>query len=280
MNWHAHDSDLGSYIAGTTADVQAQSIEQHLNACAPCRGRLAERYDRGRMAMVWSEVVDELDQPRRPWLERVLRRLGVSEQTSRLVAATPSLRWSWFAGVLTTLAFCVFASEALGPGAPVLFFAVAPLVPLGAVAVAFGPRFDPIAELTRSAPVSSFRLLLTRTAAVLLATIPLVLLAERFLQSPAVDGARWLLPSLAMVAASLALSTRIDPLVSSAVVGGAWIALLTLMVVPVGTARVGTALAESFVFGSGGQALSLAVTLLGFLWVFFKKDTIEIRRYV
>ena len=115
MNWHADDSQLGSYIAGTTAGVQAQSIEQHLIACAPCRRRLAERFDRGRMVMVWSEVVDELDQPRRLWLERVLRRLGVSEQTSRLVAATPSLRWSWLAGVLVTLAFCVVASEALGP---------------------------------------------------------------------------------------------------------------------------------------------------------------------
>ena len=280
MNWHADDDELRSYAAGEVADVRAQSIEQHLGSCEHCRRRLAEGYDRGRMTVVWSEVVDELDQPRFGWLESALRRVGVGEQIARLVAVTPSLRWSWLAGVVFTLVFCVVTADWLGSGAPVLFLAVAPLVPLAAVAVAFGSHFDPIAELTLSSPVSNFRLLLARAVAVLVATIPLVLAAEVFLDAPGIGGARWLLPSLAMVSASLALSTRFDPLVSAATVGAGWVTALIVVALPAGTARAGDAVGDFFAFGATGQVLSIALALGGLVWVFREREAIEIRRFV
>jgi hypothetical protein len=44
----------------------------------------------------------------------------------------------------------------------------APLVPLVGVAVAYGPEADPAHELTATAPYSGLRLVLLRTAAVLI----------------------------------------------------------------------------------------------------------------
>jgi hypothetical protein len=280
MIWHANQSELSNYASGAIVGARAQSIEQHLGACAQCRRVLAAGYGPERMMMVWTEVIDELDQPRQPWLERLLRWFGASEQIARLVAVTPSLRWSWMVGVMITLTFCVVSADAVGAGTPVLFFAVAPLVPLAAVAVAFGHRFDPTAELTQSMPVSSFRLLLARVASVLVATIPLVLAAELLLDTPGVGSARWLLPSLAMVSATMALSTRFDAAVAALLVGASWVALLVVVITPTGTAAAGDAVADFFAFGAAGQMLSAALALLGAMWVFRKRDAIEIRRFV
>lgn len=280
MTWHADRSELDAYGAGEVHGARAHSIEQHLDSCDQCRRHLASGYDRQRMNMVWAEVVDELDRPRQPWLERVLLACGVSEPTARLLAVTPALRSSWLLGVALTLVFCVVTAEALGSGAPVLFLAITPLVPVAAVAVAFGRRFDPTAELTQSSPVSSFRLLLVRAVSVLLATIPLALGAELALDAPGIGGARWLLPSLAMVSATLALSTRVDAAVVAAVIGGCWVAVLVLAVVPAGTADAGAAVADLIVFSAVGQVLSAALVVVGVLWVFRERDAIELRRFV
>ncbi len=280
MSWHTDRSELRAFAAGELRGSRAYSVEQHLDSCEHCRRQLAVDYDRHRLDMVWAEVVDELDQPRQSWLERFLRASGVGEAMARLVALTPSLRASWVLGVVLTLGFCVLSAEMLGSGAPALFLAVAPLVPVAAVAAAFGSRFDPTAELTQSAPVSSFRLLLVRVVSVLAATIPLVLVAELALDAPGPGSARWLLPSLAMVTATLVLSTRIDAGVAAALVGAAWIALIVVVVVPEGTARAGGAVSDFVVFQNPGQVTSAALVALGALWILRARDEIEIRRFV
>lgn len=280
MTWHADEVHLRAFVGGELAGARAESIEQHVVACGECRRRLGERFDRGRMGKVWDDVVDEIDRPRRSWLEAALVRVGMGSQTARLVAVTPTLRASWLVGVLVTLAFFVIATEALGAHDPALFLLAAPLVPLAAVAVAFGTQFDPVGEVTRAAPVSKFRLLLVRTVAVLLGTIPLVLIAEQFLDVPVGAGARWLLPSLAMVTGTLALSTRLEPVAASMVVGGAWVVVLALVAFPAGTAQAGQRIAESFVFSAGGQLLSLLAVIAGSWWIVSRRETIEIGRLV
>jgi hypothetical protein len=278
MSWHADDTELDAYGAGEVHGARAHSIEQHLASCDQCRRRHGARFDRGRMTMVWSEVVDELDRPPTPVIERLLRLVGVREATARLIATTPSMRSSWILGVMATLAFCVIGGGVFDTGTPALFLVVAPLVPVAMVAAAFGTRFDPTAELTQSTPVSNFRLLLLRVAAVLVGTIPLVLAAELLLDTPGPGSARWLLPSLAMVAATLVLSTRFEPTTAAGVVCATWIALLTLATIPEGATRAGEAVSGFVAFDPIGQVVSAAVVVAGAMWVAHERDAIEVRR--
>ena len=66
-----------------------------------------------------------------------------------------------------------------------LFLALAPVLPVAGVAVAFGPRTDPLHEVAVAAPYSSFRLLLLRSAAVLTTSLLLAVPAAALLPATA-----------------------------------------------------------------------------------------------
>src|SRR5438093_4209165 len=108
--------------------------------------------------------------PRGP-VEAVLVRVGVPDHVARLLAATPSLRISWFGATAVALGFSILA--AYGRKDPLMFLVVAPLLPLGGVAAAFGPGMDPTYEVGLACPVRTSRLLLIRATAVLAATLVL-----------------------------------------------------------------------------------------------------------
>lgn len=277
MSWHVDDAGLEALAAGRIDAVQAASLEAHLAGCGACRRRLGSHVDGARLAVVWADVVDTVDRPRSSWMEVALRGIGVSERTARLVAATPSLRWSWLAGVALTLALCVGVANVSGARAPLLFLVVAPLLPLAAVAVAFAAAFDPTAELVRSTPVSTVRLLLARTIAVLAVTVPMVLVAEWLLDAPVPGSARWLLPSLALTATTLVLSMRFDPAHAAIGVGTCWVMPLVAVVVRAGVGGAGEAVAGFVGFAPLGQALSALVVLAGGVVVFARRDTVTIR---
>jgi hypothetical protein len=102
-----------------------------------------------------------------------------------------------------------------------IFLVVAPLVPVLAVATAFGPEAGPALEQESSAPYPLARLLLLRTAAVLLAALPVVLVGQFVFPESAAWV--WLLPALGFTAAVLALSTWFGPWRPASAITVVWV---------------------------------------------------------
>ena len=251
--WHVDPLVLRRYAAGSVGGSTAASVESHLLACASCRAGLVPTVDPGRLSAVWDEVVDRLDAPRRTPVARLLVRLGVAEDTARLVAAAPSLTVSWLGGLAVTLFFAAVAVGS-GPKGLLFFLALAPVLPVAGVAVAYGREVDPTYDIGIAAPYSTFRLLLLRSSAVLVTTLLLLAVAAVLLPLDGWLAAAWLLPSLALSAATLALSTRVEPAWGGGLVVAAW--LLAVL----STVRVtGSALAA---FGSTGQLLCAVLLAL------------------
>jgi hypothetical protein len=225
--WHL-DRDLADrYTDGRVGGTLAASVEQHLVGCAGCRGLLRPSdLDAARLDTVWTEVLEQVETPRVGLVERLLRGIGVSGSTARLVAGTPTLRSAWVVGVCVVLLLALLASHA-SPKGTAVFVALAPVLPLAGVALAFNPRTDPFLELAAASPYSLVRLLLARTAFVVGTTLlPAALL------TPLLPGDRWLtvgwlLPALAMSTVVLALARRIEPFLSALVLAGGWLALST-----------------------------------------------------
>lgn len=223
--WHLDDDLLDAYVEDRPmTPALTASVEAHLERCPVCQARLAPVADAPRLDAVWADVVDTLDAPRRPRLERLLVRIGVAEDTARLLVVTPSLQLSWLTGTAIALALALAVAHS-GDRGVALFLALAPVLPVAGVAVAFNARTDPLHEVALAAPYSSYRLLLVRSAAVLVTTLALAVVAAALLPSAPLVAAAWLLPALALTCTSLALSTRIDPALSSAGLSLGWLTL-------------------------------------------------------
>ncbi len=162
-------------------------------------------------------------------VESALVRLRVPEHVARLIAATPSLRASWFAAASVAIGFSAWAAKA-GPNGVLLFLVVAPLLPLAGVAAAYGPWMDPMHEVTHATPVSGLRVLLLRSAAVLVSTAVIVGSAALVLPGADWTAAAWILPSLGLTLASLALSTFIPSQWAAGAVTLLWFATVIVAV--------------------------------------------------
>jgi len=223
--WHVDDDLLDTYAQGRPLPpALTASVEAHLERCGHCQARMTPTVDLVRLDAVWAEVVDAVDAPRVGLLERLLLRLGVAPDTARLLAVTPSLQLSWLTGTVIALALALAVAHS-GDDGVALFLALAPVLPVAGVAVAFSARTDPLHEVAIAAPYSSYRLLLVRSAAVLVSTLVLAVPAAALLPSTPWVAAGWLLPALALTCTSLALATRVDPVVSSAALAGTWLVL-------------------------------------------------------
>ena len=224
-SWHAGSDLLERYVASVLDDVRAASIEAHLIGCSSCREALARTSHSlwgGSLERAWEGVEDHLDPVRRGVIERLLTRSGVPEHISRVLAATRSLRLSWFAAMAAVLAFAVLAAHA-GAAGLLLFLVVAPLVPLASVAAAYGPGVDPTYEVGLAAPMPSSRLLLLRSTAVLAASLALAAVASLALPHLGWWAVAWLLPSLGLTLASLALSTFVGPVPAAVAITSGWV---------------------------------------------------------
>lgn len=225
MTWHADTKLLEHYASGELPLADAASVEAHLLACPRCRAGLASKVDAPRLTAAWARIDAALDAPRLGPVERLLRRLGVSDHLARLLASTPSLRTSWLTAVTLALAFAVAAAYAgTGERAVLVFLIMAPLLPLAGVAAAFAPGVDPAAEVALAAPMRTFRLLLVRASAVLVPTLVLTSLAALTLPGPGWAATAWLLPSLAVAVSALALSTYVSPVPAAAAIAVLWVA--------------------------------------------------------
>jgi len=266
MSWHTEPAMLQGYAKGSLDDVRALSVEAHLLACEPCRLQLADLADRGRLDGVWERVVVAVEEPKRSAAERVLRRVGVPEHVARLVAATPSLSGAWVVAVALCLVFAVVAANA-GSWGSTAFLALAPLLPVAGIAVAYGPWLDPIYELSLAAPMSNFTLLLLRASATLATTVVLAGAAALALPGPWWVAAAWLLPAFALTLATLALGSYVRQAVAASMVGLAWIA-----VVAPTPALAADRLAA---FRLGGQATCAVVALVAATVLARRRDTFE-----
>jgi hypothetical protein len=258
--WHVSDEDLRVYADGAAVPPWLWSTEAHLYACPFCRERLAAATDPATLSAGWLRLDAAVDVPRPGPVERSLVWLGTPVHTARLLAATPVLRLSWLLAVAFVLAVTAAAARiAESMAVPIVLLGVAPLLPLIGVAISFGPAVDPSYELAVVAPMHTFRLLLLRCVAVL-STTTLPTIAVSFAlpgYGPVVLG--WLLPSLAMTLAMLALAPRFGPATAALLVGFGWGALL------LSTLRFATG--ESIVFTPPGQAALAVAAIAGALAV-------------
>ena len=108
------------------------------------------------------------------------------------------------------------------------FLVVAPVVPVVGIAFASGLGTDPIDEVRIASPMGGFRLLLIRTAAILLASIALAAVAALALPGMGWTAAAWLLPCFTLTGLTLALSTKVSPHGAAATVSIAWAVAVTL----------------------------------------------------
>ena len=282
MTWHADKDLLDGYGAGKLSLAHAASVEAHLVACAHCRAELGRTVDARRLTATWAAIETVLDAPRLGPVERLLRRVGVSPEMARLLASTPSLRTSWMAAVTLALAFAVAAAHAgSGERAVLLFLVVAPLLPLAGVAAAFAPGVDPAAEVALVAPMRTFRLLLVRSVAVLVATLMLTALAAVSLPGPGWAAAAWLLPSLALVATTLALSTYLSPVTAAVGIAAVWVSgVLASEVMAAGgvaALRVGGPIASA-AFHTAGQVTFCLVAVVAGAVFMTRRHVFEIGR--
>jgi hypothetical protein len=228
MNPHVEAELLAAYASGDVDGAHAYSIEAHVVDCSDCQAAIGRLAAAARLQRVWADIEDRLDAPRVGPVEVVLARLGVPDHLARLLAATPSLSVSWLSAVALSLGFAAVAAAEGSERGLLLFLCVAALLPLAGVAAAFGRGLDPTFEVAVAAPFSNVRLLLVRTAAVLVTTIALAGLAALTLPGVGWTAAAWLLPSLGLTAMSLALATYIAPLSAFATVTTAWLAIVIL----------------------------------------------------
>ncbi|WP_214322696.1 zf-HC2 domain-containing protein [Nonomuraea sediminis] len=219
--WHVPDELLEHYVSGHLEPVQVLSVESHLTRCERCRAAVPCEEDW--LTASWGRVEDLVDRPRPRPVARLLRWFGVPEHVATFLAATPSLARGWLLAVTSVTAFAVVAAH-LGRGGVVPFLVVAPVLPLAGVAVAYGPRVDPVHEIQAATPMGGARVLLLRAVAVLVTAIVLAGVAALLLPGPlGLSAAAWLLPALALTAATLALSTRFAPMISAAALTVAWL---------------------------------------------------------
>lgn len=220
--WHVSDDVLDGYADDRISPAVAASTEAHLLSCARCRAQLAPAVDATRLGQIWDEVVHQSDAPGLGAIERLMLRLGIRNDTARLLAATPSLRLSWLTGVSLALLLALLAAQS-GERGVAVFLALAPMLPVAGVAIAFGPQTDPAHELATAAPYSSFRLLLLRSVAVIATTVLLACAAAAFLPGAPWLAVAWLLPALALATLTLAFATYVDIVWAAGGLSAAWL---------------------------------------------------------
>ena len=219
--WHVDDAALRRWIDGTDGSVTGASVEQHLIACAECRAKVDPDPV---VAAVWDRVQDVVQVPRPSVFERLLRKAGLAAADARIVAVSPAFRGAWLVGLSALVVFVTVAGSYGGGRGEWAFLLVAPLVPSLAIALGYDPELDEAVETECATPYSRMRLVLLRSAALLLIGLPALFLASVVL--PGHIAFWWLVPAAGCTALVLALSTWITPLSAVGVVATGWLLLV------------------------------------------------------
>jgi hypothetical protein len=224
MTWHLEAEAIARYDAGLSEGVSAASIEAHLERCADCRQLVPCEEDW--LEQRWGALAEEVYQPTVIGIEQLLGRIGVPGHLTRLVAVTASLQPAWLIALTFALTFAGLASQISGSDFD-LFLAVAPLVPVVGVALAYGRRGDPAHEILISSPLDTVRVLFLRVATVTITAFAIAGMIDVLTGGRSGFGL-WLLPSVALVVLTLALGTRISLWSASMVSVAAWISYLAI----------------------------------------------------
>jgi hypothetical protein len=211
--------------------------------------------DHARIDANWSAIRAELDAPRPPRLEWVLRRLGVPSHATRLVVATPALRRAWFVSLGLVLLVGLGAAQPGQRDTLFTFLVLAPLVPVLGVAMAYGPSADPGYEMQLATPLRGIRLVTVRAATVLVVSCVVALVLAVLVPAVRPVALWFLLPALAVTSVCLAGMTVLSPRRSATMVGATWV----VVAVVVRNAATDPLAA----FGAVGQLSSLAAALAG-----------------
>ncbi len=266
----APDVDLARrYAVGSVTAAEGVRVEQAMERSVAWRGLVGAHIDGGRLDAGLALVHIELDAPRRGIVERSMVRLGMPEHVARLMAATPVLRRSWFLASFLVLFFGIVAAGENRPAPTVAYFlALAPLVPVVGVGVAYGPGIDPAHDMATATPLSGLRLVLLRSVAVVATSVAaggvcsLVLASQHGLRAIA-----WILPALALTALVLVVATVLPTRVAAGSVGGLW--LLFVAVVARGAGAL-------VLFGPAAQVAYLAAALVGLGLLAVRRGSFEI----
>jgi hypothetical protein len=257
--WHVPADLLDSWVAGDAGPTVAASVEQHLTVCAACRAAVvapAAAEDGLDLDRVWSGIADRVEPPPTPVVGRVMRRLGMRPSDALLLGATSAFTASWIAATATVVALTFLMAVVRPSEALALYLLLAPLVPVAGVAAAYGEEVDPTHELGVASPYPQLRLLLLRTAAVLLVCVPVTVLVGMVLE-PWWVAMAWLLPGLALVAVLLVATTWWPTGAAAGTVGVLW------AVVAVTAYRLDEVLVLVGATGLGVSAATLAAGVVG-----------------
>lgn len=224
--WHAPPELLRSYVEGRLDAVLGASLERHLDTCAECRTAIRPLTDLPMLDRAWSGIRAAVEDPPLPWLIRLARRLGLPEPTGILLAATASLRVAWVSSAIVALGFAAAATAFSSGGVLWPFLLVAPLVPVLGVAAAYGPSDDPFETLAVTAPYGRTRLVLVRTVAVLVTSVPVACLLGLTMPGPVWVAVAWLGPALMMLPLLLASASFVGPRFAAAVLTLVWTGLV------------------------------------------------------
>ena len=274
---HIDEQLLIGYCELSVSAATASAIEAHLMSCASCRAELANVSTSAHDGHVnqqsgWDRVLERVDRPTRSITERLLGAIRVRPDTAKLLATTPALRLAWLAAVGLVAAFAVAAARMEGDG-PWLLLVIAPLLPVAGVATAYGPALDPTYEIGVAAPMSGLRLTLLRTLAVIATTLPLLTVAALVAPDGGWTVFGWVLPSFALVAITLALSTVTSPERAGVVVGLGW---MVALVVLIDRGNGGDFVDRSWIFGSSGQTTVAVVAVIGVAIIASRKTSFDL----
>jgi hypothetical protein len=290
MTWHADGPTLTGYLDGTLGEASACSIEAHLMGCEQCRLDLAvtaSDRDSARAAQhppfaspherTWARVIDEVD---RPSSAPVLRLLGrwVPEHELRPIAAAPALRNAGCAAGLALLATATLIAHLRPVTGATFFLVAAPVVPLIAVAFAYGRPDELCGEIADALPYGRFRLLLARTLAIVGLTVPATALFSLALPIDLATAMLWLAPSLALCSLTLALSSWLDARIVAAGLVVLWL-LTTTDTWRAASTRIDvhTLVERSFVFHPAGQVLLVCVAAVALAAAVVRRSTYDVR---
>jgi hypothetical protein len=270
--WHPSPELLAAYEAGSLTVSLAWSIEAHVAACAGCRAGVG--VDLVRLETIWQATTDSIDAPRPRLVERALAGVGVPDHLARLLGATPSLTVPWLLAVAAVLGFALaMAWSAAGDPRPAarnglfLFLLLAPAAPVAGVAMAFGPVADPAHDVAVASPFHGFRLLMIRTVAVVGTSILVALALALLLPHAGLLAAAWILPGLALAAATLAASTFVRPIAAAGFLVALWFGVV--VAVEVGPNSL-------VAFGRTGQVACALILALAALVLAARRDSFEV----
>lgn len=217
----------------------------------------------------WQAITVELDAPRPGRVERLLARVGVPPWTARLLVATPALRRAWFVAMAVVIVVGLGAADGADPRDGLFtWLALAPLLPVLGVAMAYGPESDPAHEITLATPLRGLRLVLVRAATVIgLSTVALGFVTL-LTPEPSVMAAGWLVPSLACTSVTLAAMTLVASRHAAAATAVGW-----LLVVLMARRSADDPLAA---FTAVGQATAAVVCLVGLVVVWMRRDRFDV----